>query len=357
MPVVRTPKPIAPYRAAAVPFALAVALACVRVNADETAASAAEALFREGRALIAKRDYAAACPRLEESLRLDPAPGTLFNLARCYELDGRLASAWRAYGEVAAAMAATHQRERERVARERLSEIEPRLSFLVVQLEGDPDARARVGAHVTIDDRELPASDLGQRLPVDIGEHVVALAVEGRRRREERVLVRANAETIQVRLPWIQDEARTRAADPPSAAVPHSPEPLPSRDGLLPALSARGVVVAGRDEHGLGGRRIAALTLFGSSLVAAGLGGYFGWQAFRLADESRSGCTNRGCTNGTALQEASDSHTAGDASTVSFAAAGVLAATGAILWLTGSQSVVVAPGPSPRAALWVQGRF
>src|SRR4051794_22044859 len=79
----------------------------------------AEALFRDARDLLARGEFEAACPKLEESQRLDPAPGTEFNLARCYELTGRLASAWGAYADVAAITHAAGQSEREAHARER----------------------------------------------------------------------------------------------------------------------------------------------------------------------------------------------------------------------------------------------
>src|SRR5258708_37292521 len=55
---------------------------------------AARTLFDEGRKLLADGKYDAACPKLEESQRLDPGMGTLVNLAECWEHIGRTALAW-----------------------------------------------------------------------------------------------------------------------------------------------------------------------------------------------------------------------------------------------------------------------
>src|ERR1700722_8909097 len=84
-----------------------------RASADEpTAAPAApsakegaeaEVLFFEGKQLMLAGKYAAACAKLAASERLDPAAGTLMNLADCYEKNGQLASAWVTFRDAATA--------------------------------------------------------------------------------------------------------------------------------------------------------------------------------------------------------------------------------------------------------------
>jgi hypothetical protein len=78
---------------------------------------------------------AQACPKFEESQRLDPGVGTQFNLADCYERTGRLASAYTTFIDVAAATRQLGQFEREAVARERAKSIKPRLSRLVIVVD------------------------------------------------------------------------------------------------------------------------------------------------------------------------------------------------------------------------------
>ena len=46
--------------------------------------------------------FAEACPKFEESMRLDPAIGTLLNLARCYESMGDVPAACQRYAQAEA---------------------------------------------------------------------------------------------------------------------------------------------------------------------------------------------------------------------------------------------------------------
>ena len=63
----------------------------------------AQALFDDARRLVDQGDVEQACPKFEESNRLDPGIGVQFRLADCYEQVGRLARAWITFVDVAAA--------------------------------------------------------------------------------------------------------------------------------------------------------------------------------------------------------------------------------------------------------------
>lgn len=85
----------------------------------------AETLFREGRAAADEGNYLVACPKFEESYKLDPAPGTLLNLADCEENRGQLVKAWQHFRQLHDRLPATD--ERKSVAATRARALEQRL--------------------------------------------------------------------------------------------------------------------------------------------------------------------------------------------------------------------------------------
>ena len=117
--------------------ALALALSSVPLFAARPAAAQsaaqkaamAQALYESGTQLLERGEHAAACPKLEESQRLDPAMGTSL-LATCSPATGRPTSAWSLFLEVAGLAHRAGNPMRESTARARAAALEPHLPRL-----------------------------------------------------------------------------------------------------------------------------------------------------------------------------------------------------------------------------------
>jgi hypothetical protein len=131
----------------------------------------AEALFRQGRQALEAKNYREACPKFAESQRLEPAAGTLMNLATCEEKVGKLASAWQHWKEAIDALPPND--DRISFARSRVNDLEKKLPRLRVNLIGG-------AGKVFRDEIELGPASQGAMLPVDPGPHVVTVQLEGR---------------------------------------------------------------------------------------------------------------------------------------------------------------------------------
>lgn len=164
-------------------LALLASLAPAVTASAQSDPAAAEALFREGRALSDAGDIAGACAKFRESARLDPALGTTFNIADCEERLGHLARAWTLFDEVAQRLPASDKRRA--VAQARAAGLQPRLPKLSVRLAPGAPADARVSR----DGIELGPASLGTPLPVDPGEHVVVVSATGRAARQFKLII------------------------------------------------------------------------------------------------------------------------------------------------------------------------
>jgi hypothetical protein len=166
------------YKQGASVLVLACALAhAPRASAQPRDPIAAEALFRDGRAAAGKQDWPTACAKFEGSLRLDPAVGTVFNLADCKEHVGKLASAWQLFERVVHELPAGD--DRLSIAKGRRDALGKRVPRLTLRLgEGAPS-----GTTVRRDEVELGGASLGTALPVDPGKHVVTIRAPGRKTR------------------------------------------------------------------------------------------------------------------------------------------------------------------------------
>jgi hypothetical protein len=179
--------------------------------------AAAEALFRSGRELVEKGDWAAGCPKFEASLELYLSASTLLNIARCHEHNGKIASAWATYRRALVVNKETPGAERkkalEEVAQTGLAALEPRLPKLRIVIPVAPER-----LKVTRNDQYVPLAMLGTSIPVDPGVHTIEARAPGYRTERRSVKV-AEGATERVEIALIvaegggdpKDEERGRA--------------------------------------------------------------------------------------------------------------------------------------------------
>ena len=300
--------------------------------------AAAEQLFAQARALMAEGDHAAACPKLEASLALDPALGTRLNLAHCYQRVGRLASAWARFREAADLAARAGETRREVFARERAAALEPRLPRLVVQV---PSAARVPGLIVERDGSVVDLALLGTPVYVDPGVHEVTAEAPGYISFSTTVTAEEGRETS-VGIPVLEPEASAPDGEAGEAGAVEPAGPGAARE-LAPAPvmepeTAPGAVLHEDSAPGAGrGRRVMGLAAGGTGVAALAVGLGVGWSVRSTWEDAfASGECDRDtlmCTP--AGQEQTDA--ARGRATISnvLVGAGVaLAATGVVLYLT-----------------------
>jgi hypothetical protein len=281
---------------------------------------AAQALFDEGRDLMQSGRPSEACPRFEESNRLEPGLGTRFHLAGCYEALGKLASAHALFLEVAAEAKQRGQDERERVARQKAEALEPRLSRLTVDVPFASSPELRIER----DGTPIGSAQWGLAVPVDPGRHRVSASAPGRAPWSTEVSVAGDGAFTRVEVPPLVDQQQSFFA------------PTTRKIGL------------------------AAL---GVGVGTIALGSVFTVQALSKKDASnRAGCSDDTCSTEEGLALRRQAIAAGNRATwaMSIGAVG-LGAAAALFWLvpTGEENEleVVPAADHESASLYVNGRF
>lgn len=135
----------------------------------------ADKLFDDGRRYLAAKEYALACTAFEQSQAVDPAIGTLLNIALCYERWGKTTAAYRWYVD-AAKLAAASSDDREKGARAKVAELEPKVPYLEVTVPADADA----GTTFMLDGNEVEKAKLIEKQPVEPGKHIIVARVSNK---------------------------------------------------------------------------------------------------------------------------------------------------------------------------------
>jgi hypothetical protein len=186
---------------------------------DPSDGKKAEGLFTEAMALIDDGRFAEACPKLEESQRLDPALGTQYNLALCEAKIGRYARAWHHMKAVEKLAHATGKRAREESAREKLVAFRARVVYLVVT-----SAEETVVVRV---DGEIVDPESFALFPVEPGKHRIEASSPSKQPWSRDITVPGasgdgSGAAVEVAIPELPSIVRERPLAPPVSA---------SRDG------------------------------------------------------------------------------------------------------------------------------
>jgi hypothetical protein len=280
--------------------------------------AAADALFEAGRKAAEAGDYSAACPKFAESYRLDPAMGTLLNVADCEERLGHVATAWTTYRKAIELLAPKDARVA--FAKKKVAELEKRIPYLTVKLA----AQAPAGAVVTRDGVEIGASSLGIAIPVDPGKHAVIVTAPGYRERRYDLDL-AESESRELIAEPSKEGASPAVAPVPQAAPPPKPaESMPlDASQQVPVTkppAEPGPPLASTSDGATGsGTRTAGYVVGGVGVVGLVLGVVLRATAFGQQGTIDGHCSAARFCDDTGLDAVSKAKTLQTASTVSLA--------------------------------------
>jgi hypothetical protein len=275
----------------------AYAPASIAQSADT---GAAESLFQTGKALLEQKNYALACPKLAESYRLDPGTGTLLALALCHEGEGRLATAWGEYAEIVARSRRERRPDREDLAHQHLTALESRLPVLTISVASG--AEKIPSLEIKRDGVEVGSGSWATPIPVDPGHHHIEVSAPGYKPFVTIVNVGTDADRQSVVVPVLEHE-----------------------------VMARGSTSSAANEDSRKTLRYAGFAAGGLGIVGLGLGTVFGLRAIGLNNDSKAGCDAQSNCDPASFASRNDARAAGNVSTISFVAGGVLLATGATM--------------------------
>lgn len=325
----------------AVVVVLAVLILAGTAHAQSENKAAAEAAFRQGRDLMSKGDFAAACMAFRSSQTLDPQLGTQYNLGLCYEKAGMLASAW---GELTDLAARDTNAARRKDAAQRARKLEPKLVKLLIVIR-----ESRPGLVVRRDGADITPL-VGVATPVDPGTSTIEAEAPGFEvfRMEASLVGEGTTVTLEIP-PLIALPEPTVDEPPPPPELPPPPPPVIDRD------------------PGKGRRRLGLIVGVAGLAGLAG-GGTFAMMANSANRDAREECGGsvsdcRGDV-GVAQDLVDQARTRSTIATIGLGVGAAAVVAGAVLYVTAPKrlaardefALVPTAGPS-HAGLALIGRF
>ena len=316
---------------------LSLAALAISTSTASAQSADAEALFRDGRALIKKGDLAGGCDKLAASEHIESSVGTLLNLGDCREKLGKMASAWAAFrkAEAMAQRAGTDEKRRAEAAR-RAGLLEPKLSNIVVIV-----AHPIPELVVRRDDEVVDPATLGTPLPVDAGKVTISAEAPGYTPWHTEVDIDPHSKRREVTVPEL-----VRAPTP----VVLSPTTSPAEPSAHTRI-----------EHSTwSGPRKGALVVGALGAGALGTGIYFGVHARSLQHDADQICPMTVCSDPGALHTNDRAQSAAHTANILYAAGGAALATAVVMWFVGGptdETVVVPTATDRQVGLSLSGSF
>lgn len=248
-----------------------------RAEPSETDRNLAQSLFDQGKRLMAAGDFRQACPKLQESQRLDPGGGTLLNLALCHEKEGKLATAFTEFREAHSVARRDGRKERMDAAQEHMTALEPRVPWLTITVQGDLHEQ-----ELRLDGVVVGKAAWGSPLSVDPGTHKLTATAPGKK-------------------PWSQS-INLAEGQKQTLIVPEL-EDSPAGQSTAPAATTGAAAATATKKRTIG------FVVGGVGVAALGVGAFFGVRTLSQKKDSDELCpTDTTCTpQGAALS--ADAHT------------------------------------------------
>jgi hypothetical protein len=263
------------------------------------------------------KNYSAACPKLVESNRLDPGSGTLLAMALCHEGEGKTATAWSEFAQVATATNKERRADRHKLAREHMASLETVLSHVTVDVPGA--VREVPGLEVKWDGTVIGKPAWGTPMPADPGLHVVEASAPGKNRFSTRVDVGAKADVKRVSIVLADEDkpvARPATQPPVPATTPTTTPPTP-------------------EGHG---RRTVGLVVGGVGVAGLGVGAFFGVRAITTNADAKALCGPPPCSDPDAVNQSRKAVMFANIANVGIGVGAVGLALGTFLLLTDTSS-------------------
>jgi len=264
----------------------------------------AEGLFREGKKLLDEKKFSEACPKFEESARLEPSSGVELALGICYEGLGKTASAWAAYESAISLARRDNRKDREKAATAKAAALEPKLAHVTFHA---PDAVANLPGLQLKEDNVVIGAAGWKNAPVDPGSHAIEVTATGKKPWQSSFTIDGPATSKTVEIPALED--------------------VPVETAVVVEQPGGGRVIIQQQQPTNVFRivAIASLTIAGASLVGASV---LGGIAISNASDAKKRCPTSPCSDAGAVAENDTAGTLADWSTALFVATGVFAAVG-----------------------------